>query len=723
MVSAIIADGYLLKKKRDDRRNFLASKYQRRYFELTADTLAYAKDPRELKDGGGNIEVFAIHELKYIKKLEDCKLEFPERVLRVKAESAKQHDRWYETIKDARQKKLDGNNTPQAKQLETLKEQTKQKMMTTLEEDSDDDQPTGAVATVKKPDLQLAPLNTSQPPSVGVNNNRPQSPRSLLANPRMGTKMIAPPTRKNQHEEVEEEEEVEPLQAPKPRSRWQDEEEEEEEEVGQQQPQPQQQQKQQQQQTAQAQHRVSGANGKQATAPAEAAPPSSERLMLNANQEPSGGGGKGSAAASRGASAGIPPAAPRGEKLQLGDTSRQAAAAAAAPAAAAVQPPAKGPSRENAEKLLLGGPTAPVSGSRGNTPPTGGHARGTDIAAPIESAREEWEDDDWDSSDDDEDDKKRPAASAAATAATAGRARLSQLSTSGRPNDASDSGRPTARSSSSNSGTAAATPPVDEAAGSSRAGTRRVSGDDKGLRGTAAAAAPASAVRKSSDRGSTGQQLAPAGSEALKVVQGAPPAKGKALQPSPRQQQRQEEEEEEALAKHAAGTDHLEDNWDSEEEEEEPPRKPQGRPAPPPPVAPSPRDPAGKANPHGPQRRIPGPPPTATAAARPTPPTAAPHSLTTGIARPPTAPKQLPVGPTPSGPGTRPRGRISSEESAPPPQPPAKVAGSSGGGGSAAARHKLETSEPAPLRSNVVHDPNVKPDDNNWVEEDWDDDD
>ncbi|GLI62539.1 hypothetical protein VaNZ11_005203 [Volvox africanus] len=718
MVSAIIADGYLLKKKRDDRRNFLASKYQRRYFELTADTLAYAKDPRELKDGGGNIEVFAIHELKYIKKLEDCKLEmkFPERVLRVKAESVKEHDRWYETIKDARQKKLDGNKTPHAKQLETLKEQTKQQMMTTLEEDSDDEQPTGAAPTVKKPDLQLAPLHTSQPPNIGTINNRPPSPRSLLANPRMGTKMIAPPTRKNQQEE---EEEVEPLQAPKPRSRWQD--EEEEEEVGQQQPQPQQQRKQQQQQQiAQPQHRVNGANGKQATAPAAAAPPSSERIMLDANQEPSGGGGKGSGAASRGASAGIPPAAPRGEKLQLEGNSRQAAVTAAA------QPPAKGPSRENAEKLLLGGPTAPITGSRGNTPPTGGQARGTDVAAPIESAREEWEDDDWDSSDDEEDDKKRPAASAAATAAAAGRARPSQPLNSGRPGDASGSGRPAARGSSSNSGTAAATPSGDEAAGSSRVGPRRVSGDGKGVRGTSSAAAPAAVVRKSSDRGSTGQQLARTGSEAVKVVPGAPPAKGKALQPSPRQQQRQEEEveeKEEALAKHAAGTDHLEDNWDSEEEEGEPPRKPQGRPAPAPPVAPSPRDPAGKANPHGPQRRIPGPPSTATAAARPTPPTAVPHALTTGIARPPTAPKQLPVGPTPAGPGTRPRGRISSEESAPPPQPPAKAAGSSGGGGSAAARHKLETGEPVPLRSNVVHDPNMKPDDNNWVEEDWDDDD
>ncbi len=51
------------------------SKYQRRWFELTTDTLAYAKDPKELKDGSGDLEVFAVHELKYIKKLEEDKLE------------------------------------------------------------------------------------------------------------------------------------------------------------------------------------------------------------------------------------------------------------------------------------------------------------------------------------------------------------------------------------------------------------------------------------------------------------------------------------------------------------------------------------------------------------------------------------------------------------------------------------------------------------------------
>lgn len=56
-----------------------ASKYQRRWFELTSDTLAYAKDAKELKDGG-DIEVFAIHELKYVKKLEDDKLEVGQRL-------------------------------------------------------------------------------------------------------------------------------------------------------------------------------------------------------------------------------------------------------------------------------------------------------------------------------------------------------------------------------------------------------------------------------------------------------------------------------------------------------------------------------------------------------------------------------------------------------------------------------------------------------------------
>jgi hypothetical protein len=49
------------------------SKYNKRWFELTADTLAYAGDPRELRES--HIEVYAIHEMQYVKRLDDVRIE------------------------------------------------------------------------------------------------------------------------------------------------------------------------------------------------------------------------------------------------------------------------------------------------------------------------------------------------------------------------------------------------------------------------------------------------------------------------------------------------------------------------------------------------------------------------------------------------------------------------------------------------------------------------
>ncbi len=49
------------------------SKYQKRWFELTEDTLAYAKDPNELKET--NIEVFSMLELRWFKRLGEVKIE------------------------------------------------------------------------------------------------------------------------------------------------------------------------------------------------------------------------------------------------------------------------------------------------------------------------------------------------------------------------------------------------------------------------------------------------------------------------------------------------------------------------------------------------------------------------------------------------------------------------------------------------------------------------
>ena len=51
-------------------------KYQKRWFELTAETLVYAKDPLDLKGAAeGRIEVFAVHELRHVKLVDEWKIE------------------------------------------------------------------------------------------------------------------------------------------------------------------------------------------------------------------------------------------------------------------------------------------------------------------------------------------------------------------------------------------------------------------------------------------------------------------------------------------------------------------------------------------------------------------------------------------------------------------------------------------------------------------------
>lgn len=45
-------------------------------------------------------------------------MKFPERVLKVRAESKLDFERWYNAIKQAHSAKLEGLNTPQAKQLD-----------------------------------------------------------------------------------------------------------------------------------------------------------------------------------------------------------------------------------------------------------------------------------------------------------------------------------------------------------------------------------------------------------------------------------------------------------------------------------------------------------------------------------------------------------------------------------------------------------------------------
>lgn len=44
------------------------SKYGKRWFELTAERLAYAKEPGELKLRSKNVEVFDLEDMEYVKR-------------------------------------------------------------------------------------------------------------------------------------------------------------------------------------------------------------------------------------------------------------------------------------------------------------------------------------------------------------------------------------------------------------------------------------------------------------------------------------------------------------------------------------------------------------------------------------------------------------------------------------------------------------------------------
>ncbi|KAJ9515781.1 hypothetical protein QJQ45_008680 [Haematococcus lacustris] len=188
-LASMILSGWL--KKKSQSKSLLAKKYQKRWFELTDETLAYAKDPKELKEA--NIVVFSLLECQWVKRIDEIKLEmrFPERVLRVAAESPGQADKWLHAM--------------ERNQIITA---------FTIEADSDEGESPVVKAAPAKPAVQkAAPLlrQISPPKSQSLQlPERPPSPRSLLANPRMGNMMMSTPT-KAQPSEDDPEQEVQPF--------------------------------------------------------------------------------------------------------------------------------------------------------------------------------------------------------------------------------------------------------------------------------------------------------------------------------------------------------------------------------------------------------------------------------------------------------------------------------------------------------------------------------
>lgn len=48
-------------------------------------------------------------------------MKFPERILRVKAESSEDYERWFTAIKDAQKAKQEGTGMPKSKQLDSMR--------------------------------------------------------------------------------------------------------------------------------------------------------------------------------------------------------------------------------------------------------------------------------------------------------------------------------------------------------------------------------------------------------------------------------------------------------------------------------------------------------------------------------------------------------------------------------------------------------------------------
>lgn len=185
--------GWLYKKKRESKKSYLTSKYQKRWFELTSDTLVYTSIPGALKDGTGRIEVFAIHEIKWLKEIDNDKLEirFPERILRLKSEEGEDIGRWKIAIEDCQVERQRYLNDAKAQKLEQLKQKN---VKTLLVESSDDDGDVTTESSLRQSKPSSPELEPGCDQSLGETRkpSRPPSPRSLLSNPRVGERYVTP---------------------------------------------------------------------------------------------------------------------------------------------------------------------------------------------------------------------------------------------------------------------------------------------------------------------------------------------------------------------------------------------------------------------------------------------------------------------------------------------------------------------------------------------------
>eukprot|EP00798_Chlamydomonas_sp_ICE-L_P002340 gene2340-8636_t len=98
-----LMDGSLLKKRHDSKSTIVGSKYQKRFFLLTSETLSYASSAKDMKGGGGKVQVFPLSELIGLKRSDALRLslKFPHRILRLKADCELTAEYWNQAIEVA----------------------------------------------------------------------------------------------------------------------------------------------------------------------------------------------------------------------------------------------------------------------------------------------------------------------------------------------------------------------------------------------------------------------------------------------------------------------------------------------------------------------------------------------------------------------------------------------------------------------------------------------
>lgn len=197
---AIVVSGYLQKKKNEDKRSLVGSKYNRRWFELTTHTLGYAKEPRDFRGGGGKLEVFSVQDIKWVKQDKDNKdnkfqVKFVERLLTLKAQDQAEVDKWVTGIAAAQKQGLDLKAT---NALLGSDEWSRQQGAIAAGQHGADDGEDGQEDVTHVTSFTALRSPTSSAGGLGgaaahdvQSGPRSPSPRSLLANPKAITAFVA----------------------------------------------------------------------------------------------------------------------------------------------------------------------------------------------------------------------------------------------------------------------------------------------------------------------------------------------------------------------------------------------------------------------------------------------------------------------------------------------------------------------------------------------------